>query len=113
MWLKRLVAAEFRILSQFSLCEIHGGRSGSGTGIFIRGPMLHTHLHLHAALTRTNERILGNCSKKSNDLSEIGEHWIEKYFHVAIILYYIILYHFIILYYIYYVIYVVRNSKGS
>ena len=40
--------------------------------------MLHTHLHLHVALTsRTNGRSLGNF-QKANALSEIGERWEEK-----------------------------------
>jgi hypothetical protein len=45
-------------------------------------PTLHTHNHLHLqiALTRrTNGRSLGNLPKITA-LSEIGEHWIEKYF---------------------------------
>jgi len=43
-------------------------------------PMLHTHLHLHVALSReTNGRSL-RVFQKNNALSEIGELCIEKYF---------------------------------
>jgi len=59
--------------SQVSLCEICCGQSGIGTGfspvlrfspINIIPPKLHTHLHLHAAITRTiNERGLGTFQK--------------------------------------------------
>jgi hypothetical protein len=43
-------------------------------------PMLHTRLNLHIALER---RRMGEVwePSKSKALSEIGEHWIEKYFH--------------------------------
>ena len=41
--------------------------------------MLHTRLHV--AVTRTNRPTLGTF-QKVNALSEIGEHWIEKYFHI-------------------------------
>jgi hypothetical protein len=37
-------------------------------------PMHHTHLDLHAGLTRS----LGH--SRSSAFSEIGEHWIEKFF---------------------------------
>jgi hypothetical protein len=47
-------------------------------------PMLHTHPHLHAALTkRTNGRSLGTF-QKSSALSETGNHWIGKHFHLVI-----------------------------
>ena len=65
------VMAEARFRSHVSLCEICGGRSGSGTVFFppvplfspvsIIPPLLHNHLNLHAALTRrTNGRSLGS-----------------------------------------------------
>jgi hypothetical protein len=40
--------------------------------------MLHTRIRLHFALTEKNWRSLGTLKK----LSEIGEHWIEKYLQV-------------------------------
>ena len=44
--------------------------------------MLHTHLGLHVALTaRTNWRNLRDL-QKIDTVSEIGEHWREKYFTV-------------------------------
>jgi hypothetical protein len=43
-------------------------------------PMLHTHLHLHVALTRRTKRRSLGIFQKSNALSEIGEHLIEEYF---------------------------------
>jgi hypothetical protein len=44
-------------------------------------PMLHTHLHLHVALT---EGQTGEAWElfKNNAVSEIGEHSIEKYFYL-------------------------------
>jgi hypothetical protein len=41
-------------------------------------PMLHTHLHLRAILTRRTKEETWELSK-SNALLEIREHWIEKY----------------------------------
>jgi hypothetical protein len=44
-------------------------------------PVLHTHLHLHVALTtQTKGRMPGNLQRTSV-LLEIGKHRIEKYFH--------------------------------
>ena len=42
-------------------------------------PFLRTHIHLHVALTRTK----GEAWEPSKEqcLSEIGKHWIDKYFH--------------------------------
>jgi hypothetical protein len=64
---------EVRAGSQVGSCEICGGQSGTGTGfcastsvyhVSIFPPMLHTHLHLHVALTRrTNGPSLGTCQK--------------------------------------------------
>jgi hypothetical protein len=47
-------------------------------------PMLHTHLQLQVVFTRTKRRNQANTSK-SNALSNIEEHWIEKNFHVIFI----------------------------
>ena len=47
-------------------------------------PVLHTHLQLHVAFTRTKGRNQGNTAK-SNALSNIEEHWIENNFHVIFI----------------------------
>ena len=43
--------------------------------------MLHTDLHLHAAVTRRTKRAKPGNLKKSNVLSEIREQWIGTYFH--------------------------------
>jgi hypothetical protein len=53
------------------------------TPVSIIPPVLHTHLHLYSALTRrTTGRSLGTF-QKSNVLSKIVKHWIEKYFHLV------------------------------
>jgi hypothetical protein len=39
--------------------------------------VLHTHLHIHVALTRRAKGEAGS-PPKSNALSENGEHWLEK-----------------------------------
>jgi phenylacetate-coenzyme A ligase PaaK-like adenylate-forming protein len=42
--------------------------------------MLHTHLHIYLALAR---RAMGKAWKPVNSkaLMDVGEHWIQKYFH--------------------------------
>jgi len=40
-------------------------------------PMLHTHLHLNVALTRTSGRSL-KTSRKTILFQKKGEHWVEK-----------------------------------
>ena len=67
-WLRlshRSDTAEVRVRSQIIPCEICGVQSGNGTGfspstsvspVSIISPMLHTHLHLHVALTRRTNR---------------------------------------------------------
>jgi hypothetical protein len=84
------VTAEDRVRSQFSEYEIYGGRGDNGRAFLqvlgfslanIIPVMLHTHLHVHVALTRrTKERSLGTF-QKTKALSEIGEQWIARYFH--------------------------------
>jgi hypothetical protein len=71
-------------------CDICGGQSDTGSTflrvlrfspVSIISPTFHSHLHLHAALTRRTNGS-GNHSK-SSALSGIRERWIEKYFHLA------------------------------
>jgi len=64
--------------------RINGGQSGTETGFPQFGiipPMLHTHIHVPVSSYRKDKGAnLGNLSN-SDALSEISEHWIEKYFH--------------------------------
>ena len=71
---RRPVITETPVQSRISPCEICGGQSGTLGRVFLRllrsspvsiiQPLLHTHLHLHIALTRrTNQRILGTLQK--------------------------------------------------
>jgi len=64
------LTAEAPVRSQVSPCEIYSRQSGTGIRVLrfpslnIIPPLLPTHLHLHAALTRrTNGRILGTFQK--------------------------------------------------
>ena len=70
-------------------CPSATSSSGTGTGFFfsqyfgfspvsIIPPMIHTHLHLHIALIRRIRRAKPGNLPKSNSLSEVKEHWIEK-----------------------------------
>jgi len=78
---------EARFRSYAILLEVCVGQSGAETGFSpkfwlssmnIIPPMRHSHLQLHVVLTRkTNVRILRTIN---NALSEIGEHWVEKFF---------------------------------
>ena len=63
--IRRPLTAEAQVRSQVSPCAIYGGRSGTETGfspssyVFpVSGipPPFHTHLHLHAALIRRENR---------------------------------------------------------
>jgi hypothetical protein len=43
--------------------------------------MVHTHIHPRVALAR---RVKPGNLPKSSYISEIGEHWLENYFHFAV-----------------------------
>ena len=70
---RRPLTAEAQFRSQTSSCEIFVGHNGTGTGfspsisvspVSIIQPLLHTHFHLHVALTRrTNGRSMGTFQK--------------------------------------------------
>lgn len=74
-----------QLLSQASACDTFDGHSGNGTdfsrilrssSFSVIPPMLHTPLHLHAAVTsRIKMQSLGTL-KKINSLLEIEEHCI-------------------------------------
>jgi hypothetical protein len=78
---RRPLTAEAQFRSQTSSCEVFVGHVGAVTGfspstsvspVSIIPPMLHTHLHLHVALTRrTNGAKLENLPKRQS-LSESG-----------------------------------------
>jgi hypothetical protein len=79
---------EARFRSYASLLEVCGGQSGAETGFFskmlvssinIIPPMRHNHLQLHVALTK-RPMFEPWEPPENNAFSEIGEHWIEKYF---------------------------------
>ena len=62
---RRPLTAEVRVRSEVSPCAIHGAQGGTDTGfsprsyvfpVSITPPTLHTHPHLHAALTRRANR---------------------------------------------------------
>ena len=48
-------------------------------------PTLHTQLRLHVALTRMTRAAKLRKLQKSSALSAIGDHWIEKWFHIFIL----------------------------
>jgi len=77
---------EAQVQSKTSPCEACSGQSGTGTGfsgrtgfspVALIPPMLHTHIYLYVALTRTNGRSWK--PSKISALSEIGENRIRKY----------------------------------
>ena len=88
-WLRRLVSGLSLPSREFVHCEIRGGENChwvsfppeylSFPPVNINPSMLHTRHHLQVALTPSrNGRIIG-IFPKIKALSQIGEHWIEKY----------------------------------
>jgi hypothetical protein len=83
---------EVRFLSEVGPCEICGGQRSTGTVFmseYIDFPLsvsLHhcfTLIFIYMLFLREDKRVrLGNITK-SKALSEIGERWMEKYFHLS------------------------------
>jgi hypothetical protein len=57
--------------------EICGGQTGTGRDFSLS--VLHTHLHLHVALTRKDKVAKPRTFPKANVLAEIADHWIENF----------------------------------
>jgi len=81
---------EARVRSLLSPCEKSGAKVALPqvflpillfSSVSVIPPMLHTHLHLHVARTRETSWWSPGTPETSNAVSEIGEHWIEKYCH--------------------------------
>ena len=85
------VIAETRVPSQASPCKVCGGQGGTETGLSpstsvfpFRYHSTNTAYSTSYAAHQKNERAKAGNLPKSNTLSEVGEHWIEKYFHLPL-----------------------------
>jgi hypothetical protein len=87
--IRRSVTAEAHVRSQASPSEIFGGQSGNGTGFSPSTSTFPRQYHSTIApYSSSSARYSCNKDKlakfgklpKSNDVSEIGKHWIESYF---------------------------------
>jgi hypothetical protein len=89
---RRLLTAEARVRSQVIPCEICRGRSVTGTGFSPSTSVFPCKYHstnapyssssTHCSCQKDKRAKPGNLTK-NNAVSEIGEHWIEKYFHLV------------------------------
>jgi hypothetical protein len=77
---------EARVQCQVKPCEIYCVEIGTGTGLFTEhfdlplSPLLHSHLHIHVALTRkTNGEECQASKKQCSRENYLG--WYKKYFH--------------------------------
>ena len=92
---RRPVIEEAKVHSQVSPCEIYNGQCNNGKGFSPRTPVFPCQYYstitphslcLHVFLTRTIQAKPGSLPK-SRTLPELGDHWVEKYFHFYFSLY--------------------------